>query len=342
MIQINLILFLGAPELVQTAAELTAYIGPDVLKKLLSSGKHKEIIDAARTLGLTDEQITPVLQSETKLKWLSKLTPRRGSTQKALENTKDDSFRVELGQDKAETLLSLVQSNGYKDMDAYRFAISLTPILTPDDISKLAKYKVTSPDTFKSVVDRIRAVKYEKEDVNPSIELIFQFLSDENQASKTNGSTATVIKKEREKEAQIEKERLAEAQRIRNQPLSKATLDSKLEYIYYQDGRCTEDTGQRCLNVNQYKQICDFSINFTKKIRSDLAVIYKGDYSEFLETGATLANIKYGWNGKMCVISFNVTGTFKGTTHDKKFIGVIRSFKVTNSKEVLIHGAFFQ
>ena len=231
-------------------------------------------------------------------------------------------------------------------MDAYRFAISLTPILTPDDISKLAKYKVTSPDTFKSVVDRIRAVKYEKEDVNPSIKLIFQFLSDEDQASKTNGSTATVIKKEREtkleKEAQIEKERIAEAQRIRNQPLSKATLNSKLEYKYYQDGSCTEDTGQRCLNVNQYKQICDLSNGFTKKVRSYLSVLYRGDYSEFLDTGGTLANTKYGWNGNTCVISFNVTGTFKGTSHDKKFIGVISSFIVTDSKEVLIHSASFQ
>ena len=267
------------------------------------------------------------------------------SLRKALENTKDDAFRVELGQDKAETLLSLVQSYGYKDMDAYRFAISLTPILTPDDISKLAKYKVTSPDTFKSVVDRIRAVKYEKEDVNPSIKLIFQFLSDEDQASKTNGLTATVIKKEREtkleKEAQIEKERLAEAQRIRNQPLSKATLNSKLEYRYYYDGSCKEDTGQRCLNVNQYKQICDLSNGFTKKVRSLLGVYYNGDYSGFLSTGGTLANTKYGWNGKTCVISFNVTGTFKGTTHDKEFIGVIDSFIVTDSKEVLINGASF-
>ena len=264
---------------------------------------------------------------------------------KVLENTKDDAFRVELGQDKAETLLGLAQSMGYKDIEAYRFAISLTPILTADDISQLAKYKVTSPDTFKSVVDRIRVVKYETEVVNPPIKLIFQFLSDEEQASRKNGSTATVIKKEREtqlaKEAQIERERLAEAYRIRNQPLSKATLEPKLVYKYFQDGRCTEDTGQRCLNVNQYKQMCDLSTGFTINVRSMLSVLYNGGYAEFLATGGTLTNTKYGWNGNVCVISFNVIGTFKGTTHDKKFIGVVNNFIFTSAKEVLIHAAGF-
>lgn len=78
---------LGAPEWVQTAAELTAYLGPDITKKLLSAGKDKDIIDAARKFGLTDEQITPLIQSDFKQKWFSKLTPRRGETEKALVNT---------------------------------------------------------------------------------------------------------------------------------------------------------------------------------------------------------------------------------------------------------------
>lgn len=78
---------LGLPEWAQTAAELTAYIGPDVTKKLLMSGKEKEIISAGRKFGLTDEQITPLLQSEFKQKWLSKLAPRRGGTERALKST---------------------------------------------------------------------------------------------------------------------------------------------------------------------------------------------------------------------------------------------------------------
>ncbi len=79
---------LGLPEWAQSAAELTAYIGPDITRKLLEKGKNADIIKEARRLGLSDEQITPLIQSEFKQKWLSKLSPKRGSTQSALENTK--------------------------------------------------------------------------------------------------------------------------------------------------------------------------------------------------------------------------------------------------------------
>lgn len=79
---------LGAPEWAQTAAELTAFIGPDVTKKLLETGRSKDIVAAGRKMGLTDEQITPLMQSEFKQKWLGKFAPKRGSTQKALASTK--------------------------------------------------------------------------------------------------------------------------------------------------------------------------------------------------------------------------------------------------------------
>jgi len=81
---------LGAPPVVQAAAELTAWFGPDVTKKLISGGKNKEIIDAARKLGISDEALTPLLQGETKQKWLTKLTPRRGTTERALKRTKGE------------------------------------------------------------------------------------------------------------------------------------------------------------------------------------------------------------------------------------------------------------
>lgn len=79
---------LGLPEWAQTAAELTAYIGPDITKKLIESGKNAEIIKKARELGLSDEAITPLIQSNFKQKWLSKLIPKRGSTEKALSQSK--------------------------------------------------------------------------------------------------------------------------------------------------------------------------------------------------------------------------------------------------------------
>lgn len=86
---------LGAPEWAQTAAELTAYIGPDITKKLLEKGSNSELIKEGKKLGLSDEQLTPLLQSDFKQKWLSKLTPRRGKTQDVLKETKkglDEAF----------------------------------------------------------------------------------------------------------------------------------------------------------------------------------------------------------------------------------------------------------
>lgn len=78
---------LGAPEWLQTISELTAYIGPDITKKLLETGNNKSLIAAARKFGLSDEAITPLIQSEAKQKWLTKLAPKRGKTQEALART---------------------------------------------------------------------------------------------------------------------------------------------------------------------------------------------------------------------------------------------------------------
>lgn len=78
---------LGAPEWAQTAAELTAYMGPDLMQKLLAKGSNKDIIEAARQAGLTDEQITPLIQSQFKQKWLAKISPKRGRTQRVLQDT---------------------------------------------------------------------------------------------------------------------------------------------------------------------------------------------------------------------------------------------------------------
>lgn len=80
---------LGAGEGAQTIAELSAYIGPDLAKRLLASGSNKEIIEYARKLGLKDAEITPLIQSDFKQKWLSKLAARRGKTQEALSNTRE-------------------------------------------------------------------------------------------------------------------------------------------------------------------------------------------------------------------------------------------------------------
>lgn len=80
---------LGAPEWAQTAAELTAYIGPDITKKLLASGKDKDLIQFMKQHGLTDKQITPLIQSDFKKRWLSKLSAKGESTKETLQSTKE-------------------------------------------------------------------------------------------------------------------------------------------------------------------------------------------------------------------------------------------------------------
>lgn len=79
---------LGFGPIGQTIAELTAYIGPSLAKKLLAEGKDAELIKLARQKGMTDEQIALLLQPEVKQKWLSKISSRGKTTQKRLANTK--------------------------------------------------------------------------------------------------------------------------------------------------------------------------------------------------------------------------------------------------------------
>jgi hypothetical protein len=116
-------------------------------------------------------------------------------------------------------------------MDAYRFAISFTPILTPQDISKLAQYKVTSPDNIKSVVDRIRAVKYEKEDVNPSITLIFQFLSDEEEGKKQAGKSATAYRAQRLKQEEANNAEAVAREKRRDALRANMTISSGISCL---------------------------------------------------------------------------------------------------------------
>lgn len=88
---------LGAPEWLQTAAELTAYMTPEITKKILSAGNNKELIKRAKEMGFSDEQIAPLLQSDFKQKWLAKISPKSGSVQEKLKSTKsqiDKSFDV--------------------------------------------------------------------------------------------------------------------------------------------------------------------------------------------------------------------------------------------------------
>lgn len=77
----------GGPEWLQAVAEIPAFAAPGLGKKIIPTSGQKETVEGARKLGLSEEQITPLIQSETKKKLLAKISPRRGRTQRVLEKS---------------------------------------------------------------------------------------------------------------------------------------------------------------------------------------------------------------------------------------------------------------
>ena len=85
---------LGLPEWAQSALEITTFLGPEFTKKILSQGKNKEIIDFMKQQGMTDKQIAPLITSEFRKKWLSRLTPKNESTKNILTKTKEGLGKI--------------------------------------------------------------------------------------------------------------------------------------------------------------------------------------------------------------------------------------------------------
>lgn len=145
---------LGAPEWAQTAAELTAYVGPDITKKLLSSGKNKDIIDAARKMGLTDEQITPLIQSSFKQKWLSKLSTKHGTTQEKLSSTKEGLSKAYEGLKNSPIADQALPEQTQKDMlTTMSKIISEMPHAVRSKIKEDARDLLKGPITSKSIMN---------------------------------------------------------------------------------------------------------------------------------------------------------------------------------------------
>lgn len=78
----------GLPEWAQALAELPAFAAPGLGKKIIPKASQKELVEGARNLGLSEQEITPLIQSEIKQKWLTKFAPKRGRTQEALSKSK--------------------------------------------------------------------------------------------------------------------------------------------------------------------------------------------------------------------------------------------------------------
>ena len=151
---------LGAPEWAQTAAELTAYIGPDITQKLLESGSNAEIIRAAKAMGLTDEAITPLIQSDFKQRWLARLIPRRGSTQRTLANTKQelDAAYETFARGTSE---ALSEQGGVRLFDSFNERLRDLPASLRDTISRDLLDLISEPITSESLMNFWRDLNHE-------------------------------------------------------------------------------------------------------------------------------------------------------------------------------------
>ena len=145
---------LGAPEWVQTIAEIGAYLGPDVTKKLIATGKNKELITAGRKLGMTDEQLTPLVQSEFKQKLLTIFAPRRGATKKALSESKkglSDAFNTIRDSEAAQAAITPeIQDNLFKHILKI---FEDMPSKVRNKIYEDAKDLVSKPITGRSLIN---------------------------------------------------------------------------------------------------------------------------------------------------------------------------------------------
>ena len=79
----------GASETVQSLAELPALLGPDLAKMIRTGKSNKEIVEFARSKGMTEDQITPLIQSEGKQRLLKRFSQKRGKAEGVLSETKE-------------------------------------------------------------------------------------------------------------------------------------------------------------------------------------------------------------------------------------------------------------
>lgn len=153
---------LGAPELAQTALELTAFIGPDITKGLLEKGKSREIIRKGRDLGLSDKQIAPLIQSDFKQKWLAKLTPRRGKTQEILRESQEglsNAYEIIKGSDKGFSKVLKPQNLEKFNTQVGNILSDLPPQLEEKIRPALNKFNSKEP-TVKSLTNLHRDINY--------------------------------------------------------------------------------------------------------------------------------------------------------------------------------------
>lgn len=87
----------GAPEWAQSLAELLAFVSPKPGKGLLPKKSQTEAVEFLRSKGLTDQEITPLLKSEKRIRTLGRLSKKGDKTEtltKGISNKLGESYDI--------------------------------------------------------------------------------------------------------------------------------------------------------------------------------------------------------------------------------------------------------
>ncbi len=151
----------GAPEWLQSLAEIPAQLTPSFRSKILPNKAQQPLVEQARNLGLAEKEIAPLIQSERKQKVLGLVASRSGKTQENLSNSYDAVGRV-YGQlsnrPEAKQILNTNQSN--KVISEIQSRISNMPSQLRNTISTDLTDLVNEPITGKSLINFYQDVNY--------------------------------------------------------------------------------------------------------------------------------------------------------------------------------------
>lgn len=158
---------LGAPEWLQSLAELPAQIAPS-LRNVFSSNPRLnpgnsqiETVQKARNLGLNEKEITPLVQSDFNRNILSKIANRGNRTQEALKNSYDAIGRV-YGRlsENPEALKSLNANQANKVGSEIQSTLSGMPAGLRNTIGEDLTDLLNNPITGKSLINFYQDVNY--------------------------------------------------------------------------------------------------------------------------------------------------------------------------------------
>jgi hypothetical protein len=102
----------GAPEGLQSLAELSAFIGPKFSSKLTPAKSQEKALEFLKRKGLSDKEITPLIQSEKKLRKLGKFASKKESTGETLKTAGE-----KIGQGFEDLKVKAKESNAYLPRD---------------------------------------------------------------------------------------------------------------------------------------------------------------------------------------------------------------------------------